>query len=116
MSDLNPAKDPPTIADLEEEAGLHQRLTWAREVLALGESETRSRIEEQSKMLLKRWHPDLINNQNDMCQTYTRQIILAKKIIDDYCHNYQFSFSQQEADKYLSPQEWHWRRFGDEPL
>ncbi|MBF0383084.1 MAG: J domain-containing protein [Magnetococcales bacterium] len=116
MTDDNGPHDPPLIADLKEDAGLYDRLTWAREVLNLGESETKNSIDNQCNRLLKKWHPDLINNRNEACKTYTRQIITAKKIIDDYCDNYKYSFTFQETKKYLSPQEWHWLHFGEESV
>ncbi|MBF0454998.1 MAG: DnaJ domain-containing protein [Magnetococcales bacterium] len=110
----NPKQEPipPTMDDLSDEAGLYQRLTWAREVLGLGETATGGEIEESAKRLLKQWHPDRVGGHARAHQKFTRQIVEAKAILDGYCAQYRFSFSREESKKYLSPQEWFWQRFG----
>ena len=33
----------------------------------------------------------------------------------DYCQLYQFSFKEKEVNKYISPEEWWFKRFGHGP-
>jgi hypothetical protein len=34
----------------------------------------------------------------------------------EYCNRYEYSFSRQEVEKYLSAEEWWYKHFGQEPL
>ncbi len=101
------------IEDIKEDAGLFERITWARKVLGLGESATLSQIIGNSRELLKIWHPDHCSEAPDTCHRITKKILKAREILDGYCAQYQFSFVRDEVDKYLSPQEWFSKRFGD---
>jgi hypothetical protein len=42
----------------------------------------------------------------------TARIIDAYRVINDYCKNYKFSFSEQEVKNYISAEEWWFERFG----
>jgi hypothetical protein len=104
----------PDIPEMDEDVGLFERVTWAKNVLGLGESATLSQITSRSRDLLKKWHPDHCPEDPEGCHRLTKQILLAREILDGYCSQYQFSFEQKEVEKYLSPQEWFMKRFGDE--
>jgi len=34
----------------------------------------------------------------------------------NYCENYKFSFSKEEIEKYISPDEFWGKRFGSDPI
>ncbi len=46
----------------------------------------------------------------------TKNIITAYKIIVEYCNNYKYSFDKEEIQKYLSDEDWWFKRFGNDPL
>jgi hypothetical protein len=33
-----------------------------------------------------------------------------------YCHEYKISFAHQDVKQYLSPEEWWFERFGNDPV
>ncbi|MBF0194258.1 MAG: J domain-containing protein [Magnetococcales bacterium] len=103
----------PNIKNLSDDAGYFERITWAREVMGLGESATLSEINDKSRDLLKKWHPDTSNVDSKTSHHLIKQILQARDILDGYCAQYKFSFSQKEVEKYLSPREWFIKRFGD---
>ena len=43
-------------------------------------------------------------------------IINAYKTIIQYCEQYRFSFSREEVEKYVSPEEDWLKRFGNDPI
>ncbi|MBF0107982.1 MAG: hypothetical protein HQL76_02235 [Magnetococcales bacterium] len=98
---------------LPEEADFQGRLTWAREVLGLGETVTRIALKDRVRELLHRWHPDHARTDRPLHERQTRFILMARDIIGDYCDHYRISFASEEIDKYLPPDEWFKKRFGD---
>ncbi len=94
----------------------YQEITEARKLLELPESATMEEIKAQYREMLKRWHPDKCNENNDQCLEMTKKLISSYKIILEYCNRYRYSFAQEEVAKYLSGQEWWIERFGDDPL
>jgi hypothetical protein len=100
--------------DINEDSGLVEQITWARNVLGLGETATLSEINGNCQNLLKKWHPDISKDDPAICNKVTKQILQAREILDVYCSQYKFSFSKQEVEKYLSPREWLIKRFEDE--
>jgi DnaJ-class molecular chaperone len=66
--------------------------------------------------LIKKWHPDKNISEPGLAESKTREIIQAYKIIMQYCDQYQFSFSRQEVDKYLSDRERWFKQFGCDPI
>nr|CRH04834.1 Putative heat shock protein DnaJ [Candidatus Magnetococcus massalia] len=94
------------------EGGLYDRIRAARELLGLSERASLNDIETRTKALLMRWHPD--HNppeQAEACNAHTREILEAVKLIRAYCENYQFSFAQEEVERYLPMDEWWFKRF-----
>ena len=91
-------------------------ITQAREILELPESATLEQIQRKYKQLIKKWHPDKNISEPGLTENKTREIIQAYKTIMQYCDHYQFSFSQQEVEKYLSDRERWFRQFGCDPI
>jgi hypothetical protein len=46
----------------------------------------------------------------------TQKIIAAYQMILAYCNQYQYSFSEETVNKHLTPEEWWFERFGNDPL
>ena len=94
----------------------YQELTEAREVLELPEQTTLKYIKSQYKTLLKQWHPDTCSDKKERCHEMTTKIIAAYTRIMSYCDQYKISFAQQDVRDYLSPEEWWFERFGNDPV
>ncbi|MEO5329233.1 MAG: J domain-containing protein [Magnetococcus sp. THC-1_WYH] len=99
----------------DEKTGLHDRLAWARRVLGLGLSVTRNELKGRTHQLLQVWHPDHAPSPDAVHTEVTRKVLKARDIILDYCDNYRFSFSQEEINHYLPPEEWLKKRFWEDP-
>lgn len=95
---------------------LYEKITKARTLLELQEQATRKQIKANYRRLLRKWHPDRCREDRSVCEERTREIIEAYKVITAYCDNYKYSFSEKEAGKYLSQEEWWMERFGQGPL
>jgi len=90
----------------------YQQINEARMVLELSEQATMEQIKSNYRNLIRKWHPDRCNENSKKCKEMTTKIIAAYRIINDYCKNYKFSFSEQEVGNYLSAEEWWFERFG----
>lgn len=96
--------------------GKYEEITKACQILGLYEFATLKDIKNKYKELLKEWHPDLRKENEDICKEKTIEIINAFKTIMEYCENYKFSFSKEEIEKYISADEFWWKRFGSDPI
>ena len=94
----------------------YDRITNAREILGLNETETLTSIKDKYKRLVKRYHPDVCKLNPKESKKKTVQLNEAYKVILDYCNNYQYSFTKSEVEKHLSPGEFWKHHFGDDPL
>ena len=94
----------------------YQELTEARTVLELPEQTTLNDIKAQYRKLLKQWHPDKCQENKEICHEMTTKIIAAYTRIMAYCAQYTISFAREEVREYLSPEEWWFDRFGDDPI
>lgn len=88
----------------------------ARKTLELPESATLEQIRKAYRQLMKKWHPDKNIPDSVHAEHKTKEIIHAYKIIIQYCNNYEYSFSRQEVEKYLSDREKWFRQFGCDPI
>jgi len=93
-----------------------EKITWARQTLELPESATMQKIKESFKKLITKWHPDKCHDKEETCREKAEAIILANEILNDYCAQYQFSFSKEEVKKYCSKEEWWLDKFGEDPV
>jgi DnaJ-class molecular chaperone len=94
----------------------YQKITEARQILELPESSTMEQIKSNYKALLFRWHPDKSMENQQHCNEMTQKIVAAYQMILAYCNQYQYSFSEEVVNKHLSPEEWWFERFGNDPL
>ncbi len=95
---------------------LFKEINAARKLLELPERATMEEIKSSYRALIRRWHPDRCEDDQETCKQMTTRIIAAYRIINDYCKNYKFSFSKEEVKRYLSAEEWWLERFGNNPL
>jgi DnaJ-class molecular chaperone len=94
----------------------YHEITAARKLLELSETASTAEIKANYRRLLAEWHPDKCIDEKGKCTEKTREIIVAYKIILDYCQHYQYSFSEETVKRHLSPEQWWVDRFGDDPL
>lgn len=88
----------------------------ARKLLELPEKATMAEIKSNYRKLLAKWHPDKHERNKTECNKMTQRIVSAYETIMDYCHQYQYSFSDDAVKRHLSPEEWWFERFGNDPL
>ena len=91
-------------------------ITNARNILELPESATMEQIKANYRRLIKKWHPDNCPGKHEVCEEMSGKITNAYRIILDYCSNYKYSFKKEEVDKYLSEEEWLYKRYGNDPI
>jgi DnaJ-class molecular chaperone len=96
--------------------GKYEEITKARNILGLDEFATLKEIKNKYWELLREWHPDLCKKNKDIRKDKTIKIINAYKTIMDYCEHYRFSFSREEVEKHISPEELWAKQFGRDPI
>ncbi len=94
----------------------YKEITKARRLLKLPEDASMKEIKANYRSLLAKWHPDKCVKNRERCTEMTREIIAAYKTILDYCQCYRYSFSKETVKRHLSPEQWWFDRFGDDPL
>ena len=94
----------------------YEEISAARKILELPETATMASIKSSYRQLLSRWHPDKCAENKEKCAEMTRKIVSAYQTILDYCHRYEYSFSEETVKRHLSDQEWWFDRFGDDPF
>ncbi|RJP35955.1 MAG: J domain-containing protein [Desulfobacteraceae bacterium] len=94
----------------------YEKITAARKLLGLSETATLAEIKSGYHKLLDKWHPDKCADDPKKCAEMTRKIIAANEALMEYCRQYQYSFSEETVKKQLSPEQWWFERFGDDPL
>jgi len=94
----------------------YSEIDEARKLLELNDSATLEEIRKSHRRLIKKWHPDVSSEKKELCGKMTKQINDAYNCLMEYCRHYKFSFSKEEAEKYASPDEWWFKRFGSDPV
>jgi hypothetical protein len=94
----------------------YQQLREAMKLFGLGEHETMGEIKRKINTQIKKWHPDHCKENKELCKEKSITLIKAKNIIMDYCEHYKISFTVNEIEKYLTPEEFWTHRFGKDPL
>jgi len=94
----------------------YQKITEARQLLNLPESATMEQIKSHYRAMLSKWHPDKSLENQEQCTEMTQKIIASYQMILAYCNQYQYSFSEEVVNKHLTPEEWWFERFGNDPL
>ena len=95
---------------------IYQKILEARRVLGIPEQASLTEIKTKYRKLIKKWHPDINQENKDQCDKMAKKIIDSYAIILGYCKEYKISFSQEEVQKYLPAEEWWADRFGDDPI
>lgn len=93
----------------------YDEITEARKTLELPERASLQDIRENYRILLNKWHPDKCKEGRENCAEMTRRIITAYKSIIAYCHQHEFTFTEEEIKKTCSVEEWWFERFGNSP-
>ena len=101
---------------LEVKMNKYEIITDARKALELQEYATMDQIKANYRRLIMRWHPDQCKNKPEICRKKAEELTNAYEIIMNYCRNYKFSFEPGEVEKYISKEEWWFKRFGDDPV
>lgn len=96
--------------------GKYEEIKKALQILGLYESATVKEIKNKYRELLKEWHPDLCMENEATRKEKTIEILNAYRIIMNYCELYRFSFSKEEVEKYMSPEELWAKQFGKDPI
>jgi len=96
--------------------GTFETLSEAREILEIPESATMEMIKSNYRRLLAAWHPDTCTGDPEVCAEMTRKIVDAYQLITKYCANYHYSFSEDTVKGNLSPEDWWFERFDNDPL
>jgi DnaJ-class molecular chaperone len=96
--------------------GKYEEITKALRILGLYESATVKELKNKYRELLREWHPDLCRGNEAIQKQKTIEIIHAYRTIMDYCEQYRFSFSKEEIEKYISPEELWAKQFGQDPI
>lgn len=94
----------------------YQDIIEAKELLNLSERESMEKIKSKYRQLIKQWHPDKFNANEEKCNEMTKKLNTAYKIIMIYCEEYKYSFAEGEVKRYLSIEEWWSSKFGNDPL
>jgi hypothetical protein len=94
----------------------YEKITAARNILELPEAATAEMIKKNYRRLLARWHPDKCPEEKEFRNEMTGKIVAAHAIIETYCRQYQFSFSEVSIRRHQSSEEWWFERFGVDPV
>jgi DnaJ-class molecular chaperone len=94
----------------------YQKITEARQLLQIPESADMEQIKSHYRAMLSKWHPDKSMENQEQCTEMTQKIIAAYQMVLAYCNQYQYSFSEEVVNRHLSPEEWWFERFGNDPL
>lgn len=101
---------------LRASVGKYEEISAALRVLGLYDSATVKEMKSRYRELLREWHPDLCRENETVRSEKTIEIITAYKVIMEYCEQYRFSFTREEVEKYLSPEELWEKQFGKDPI
>jgi DnaJ-class molecular chaperone len=96
--------------------GKYEEISQALRTLGLYEAVTVREIKSRYRELLREWHPDVSGTNEDACKEKTIEITAAYRTLMNYCEQYRFSFSKEEVEKYISPEELWEKQFGRDPI
>jgi len=94
----------------------HNDINEARELLNLPERASLEEIKSNYRKLIMQWHPDKCIKKKKKCNEMTKKLTAAYKTIILYCNQYKYSFSKEEVERYLSAEDWWFKRFGNDLL
>ena len=96
--------------------GKYEEIIEAKSLFSLNEKETIGEIKRKINTLIKEWHPDVCNKDEEISKEKSISLIKAKEVIMEYLENYKISFEKAEIEKYLSPQEIWMSQFGNDHI
>lgn len=73
-------------------------------------------IESAARRLLKTWHPDTCQEEPELCQEKTREIIAARDCLMDYLRYYPVDFNRISSKTPDNPDAFWQDHFGADPL
>ncbi|MGE0084177.1 MAG: J domain-containing protein [Desulfococcaceae bacterium] len=94
----------------------YQDIIQAKDLLNLPDRASMEEIKSNYRELIRQWHPDKCNGNDEKCNEMTRKIIAAYETIVSYCSQYKYSFAKEEVSRYLSNEDWWFERFGNDPI
>ena len=90
-----------------------EALTKAKTLLGLRDRSTLDDIKYRYRLLMKQWHPDVNQDDENNAKEMAASINDAYKIMLDFCKHYQFDLSEDSIqDRAQSPSDWWEKRFG----
>jgi DnaJ-class molecular chaperone len=93
-------------------------LREAAEVLGIGERASLHEIRRKYYEEIKRWHPDVSDQDPAVSHEMTIRLKAAYDLLLDYCMNHVFSFRNEDLAQDLekNPADYWMERFGDDPI
>jgi len=91
----------------------YQQIQNAMEVMNLHSRITFAEIKDIYKKLMKQYHPDTCKEPIEICEQKSKEIANAYKILQKYCQNYRYSFTEEEVAN-QSHNNWWQERFGSD--
>ncbi|MBN1195704.1 MAG: J domain-containing protein [Methanomicrobiaceae archaeon] len=93
-------------------------LREAAEVLGFRERASLNEICRKYREEIKKWHPDISNQDPRESHEMTIRLKAAYDLLMDYCMNYPFSFRIDDLAQHLekNPLDFWMERFGDDPI
>lgn len=75
-------------------------------------------IKARHRDLIARWHPDVCQDQPDLCKEMAQRINRAYEMVLSYCENYRYPFGEDELKREdeRTYERWWQERFGDDPI
>jgi curved DNA-binding protein CbpA len=84
----------------------------ARRLLGLGEAATLAEIKSAYRRLAQHHHPDKHGGDESNGNENMKRLNRAYKLLTDYCHDYRYSFSQEDIAR-VYPEEEDYRSWYD---
>ncbi|QSZ41549.1 DnaJ domain-containing protein [Sulfurimonas aquatica] len=86
----------------------------AKSLLGLRETSSLKEIKNKYKLLMKKWHPDKHDGNQDKATQMSMQINDAYETVLAYCNAYEYPFDEESIKKATySPTEWWNDKFGE---
>lgn len=101
---------------MRQHGNTYEQLREAKALLELPDQASMDDIRRGYHRLLKRWHPDVVAADRELCQQKTAALNRAYATLRAYCQRYRFSFSREEAQQNMPAEEWWRERFGVAPV
>lgn len=93
-------------------------LRKAAELLGIGEKASLNEIRQKCHEEIRKWHPDVSNQDPAKSHEMTVRLNKAYDLLVDYCMNHVFSFRIEDLSQDIeqSYEEYWMKRFRDDPI